>query len=437
MGTWMRCRLGGLLLIAASAGALPWGADLSSLARVEAAGATWTREGLPVDPFSALSDEGWTLLRLRLWHSPAEPWQGLDSTLALARRGQAAGLDLLLDLHFSDTWADPAHQIAPAAWNGLPLAVLQDSVRSYTRRVLERFAAADLVPRWVQLGNEIDAGLLWPAGRVDGAWNTPAQWSALRGLLGAASQGVEEAFPDSSRRPARLIHLADSGWEAGCRRFLDSLALPAGPAFEAVGLSYYPWWHGTPAQLQTTLNSLAQRFGRELLIVETAYPFSLGWNDNTGNLVGMESQLLPGFPASPAGQQAFLEMLRARLAAVPGGLGRGLLWWEPAWTSAPLAGSPWENLCFFDFSGEALPALELPARLDPGVPVPAIRLDAALTLRLEWPAVPGVSAYRVEGAPTPAGPWTELGWTSSCSWECGPAVGSACFRLRSQGALER
>ena len=425
------CRLGMVLTIMVpETRAVMWGADLSSMARLEAAGAVWTRDGQPGDPLQLMAASGWSLLRLRLWHTPAEPWQDLDSTLALAVRGQAAGFELLLDLHYSDTWADPGHQDPPAAWQGLALPALADSVRAYTRRVLERFADAGVTPRWVQLGNEIDGGLLWPAGRVDGAWDTPAQWSALRQLLRAASLGVEDAFPTGTR-PGRLIHLANSGWLAGCSRFLDSLGTAQGPAFETVGLSYYPWWHGAPGQLQATLGGLAQRFGRDLIIVETAYPFTLGWNDNTGNIVGLPGQLLPDYPATPAGQQAFLEMLRARLAAVPGGLGRALLPWEPAWISAPLAGSPWENLCLFDFTGEALLALNLPGWLDPAAPRVTAALTPAHRLRLAWEAVPGAADYRVESAPDPAGSWTTVATTSALEWETEPAADRTFFRVRS------
>ncbi|MFA7329854.1 MAG: glycosyl hydrolase 53 family protein [Candidatus Delongbacteria bacterium] len=411
--------------------AVQWGADLSSLPRLQAAGAVWTRDGAAVDPLDAMADQGWGLLRLRLWHTPQEPWQGLDSTLALARRGRAAGLDLLLDFHYSDTWADPGHQEPPAAWQGLALPALRDSVRGYTRRVLERFAAADCAPGWVQLGNEIDGGLLWPVGRVDGAWDTPTQWSALRGLLQAASQGVDEAFPGAAAPPGRLLHLANSGWEAGCRRWLDSMSTTDGPDFEGIALSYYPWWHGPPEQLQLTLNSLAQRYGRDLFIVETAYPFTLGWDDDTHNLVGMENQLVPGFPATPAGQRAFLAMLRERLAAVPDGLGHALLGWEPAWIAAPGAGSAVENLAWFDFGGQALPALGLPAQLDPGVPRLEIRPLGSARLRLDWEPVPGVDHFLLEAAAAPQGPWSPTDSLGCCGWESPPLEGTGFLRLRS------
>lgn len=419
------------LLAPLPAAAVRWGADLSSLARLEQAGAQWWGDGQSVDPLEALAAGGADLLRLRLWHSPAEPWHGLDSTLALARRGREAGLDLLLDFHYSDTWADPGHQDPPAAWQGLATPVLADSVRDYTRRVLERFAAEDCAPAWVQLGNETDGGLLWPAGRVDGGWDTPVQWQALRTLLAAASQGVELAFPEGAARPGRLLHLAGSGWEPGCRRWLDSLSTADGPAFEGIALSYYPWWHGTPEALQGTLDALALRFHKPLFVVETAYPFTLGWNDNTHNLVGMESQLLPGFPATPAGQRAFLAMVRERLAAVPDGLGHALLGWEPAWIAAPGEGSAVENLAWFDFSGTALPALALPAQLDPGVPRLAVRSLGSARLRLEWEPVPGVEQYRLEAASAPGGPWSPLDSIGCCGWESPPLEGAGFLRLRS------
>lgn len=419
------------LLAAQQAGAVRWGADLSSLARLEAAGAVWRVDGQPADPLTALAGEGAGLLRLRLWHSPSEPWHGLDSTLALARRGREAGLELLLDFHYSDSWADPGHQAPPAAWAGLAAPALEDSVRVYTRRVLERFVAEDCAPRWVQLGNEIDGGLLWPAGRVNDGWDTPVQWQALRRLLAAASQGVDLAFPDPAQRPGRLLHLANSGWEPGCRRWLDSLSVAGGPDFEGIALSYYPWWHGTPETLQGTLDALALRFHKPLFVVETAYPFTLGWNDDTHNLMGLESQLLPGFPATPAGQRAFLAMLRERLAAVPDGLGHALLGWEPAWISAPGQGSAVENLAWFDFGGEALPALSLPAQLDPGVPRMAARPLGSARLRLDWEPVLGVDHFLLEAAPTPLGPWSPVDSLGCCGWESPPLEGAGFLRLRS------
>jgi len=411
-------------------GALAWGADLSSLPRLQALGAVYADEGgLPAEPLDLLRARGWSTLRLRLWHTPAEPWQGLDSVAAFAARATAAGFDWILDPHFSDGWADPGQQTPPAAWQGLAGAALEDSVRGHVRRALERCAALDATPAWIQLGNEIDGGLLWPAGAVGGEHDTPAQWAALAGLLAAAAAGVELAHP-AGDGPRRLVHLANAGNAAGCARFLDSL-VARGVPFEGVGLSYYPWWHGGLDGLAATLAVLAGRFGRELWIVETAYPFTLDWADGTGNVVGLAEQLLPGLPASPAGQAEFLRRLRTVVAGAPEGLGRGVLPWEPLWTA--VGGSPWENLCLVDFAGRALPALALPRELDPAAPRIVLRRLAGGTLELRWEAGSG-AAWRVEGAPVAGGPWSALGETADPRWQVAPAGPQGWFRVRTLGS---
>jgi hypothetical protein len=161
------------------------------------------------------------------------------------------------------------------------------------------------------------------------------------------------------------------------------------------------------------------------------YPFALGWNDDTHNLVGLESQLLPGYPATPEGQRAYLAMLRGRLAAVPGGLGHALLGWEPAWIAAPGQGSAVENLAWFDFGGDALPVLSLPAQLDPGVPRLEVRPLGSARVRLDWEPVPGVDHFLVETAPVPQGPWSPADSLGCCGWESAPLEGQGFLRLRS------
>jgi arabinogalactan endo-1,4-beta-galactosidase len=412
-------------------GTLSWGADLSSLPRLQALGAVFTDgPGEPAEPLSLLRERGWSLLRLRLWHTPAEAWQGLDSVTAFAARATAAGFGWILDPHFSDDWADPGQQTPPAAWQGLSGAVLEDSVRAHVRRALAACAALGATPAWIQLGNEIDGGLLWPAGAVGGEHDTPAQWAALGGLLRAAAEGVELAHPDGDG-PRRLVHLANSGSGTACARFLDSLVAHDVP-FEGIGLSYYPWWHGGLDDLAATLSLLAGRFGRELWVVETAYPFTLDWADPTHNIVGLEEQLLPGLPATPAGQAEFLRRLRTVIAGAPQGLGRGLIPWEPLWTA--VGGSPWENLCLVDFGGAALPALALPGDLDPAAPQLAIRRLTGGLLELVWESDPAASGWRVEGALHPGGPWSPLADTTEPRWTTAPIGQQGWFRVRALGA---
>jgi arabinogalactan endo-1,4-beta-galactosidase len=192
---------------------------------------------------------------------------------------------------------------------------------------------------------------------VGGAFDTPAHWAALTAVLRAAAAGVHAACP-----AARVVvHLAAGGDRAACVRTLDRLVAAHVP-FDVIGLSYYPWWHGSLEALRANMTALAGRYQRDVMVVETAYPWTLGWFDSERNLVGSPGQLLPGFPATPAGQAAFARALRRVVEDVPEGRGAGVWWWEPAWIAAPRGGSPWENCALFDSSGAALPALRAFAR---------------------------------------------------------------------------
>ncbi len=190
------------------------GADVSSLAQVQAAGATFRDSaGTVGDPLVILERAGFSMVRLRLWHTPAEPWCGLDATIAAAQRARDAGLSWMLDLHYSDSWADPGKQTKPAAWRALHGQALQDSLYAYTRAVLRACVAAGVTPRAVQLGNEIAPGLLWDDGRVGwpgSVWDTPAQWATLTSLLRAGARAVADEIPGEAR-PEVIVHIAPGG----------------------------------------------------------------------------------------------------------------------------------------------------------------------------------------------------------------------------------
>lgn len=170
------------------------GADISFYDQLGQAGVMYSEDGMPGELLDILKDNGINTIRLRLWHTPQDPWNSLERTLVAAQRAHEAGLDILLDIHYSDTWADPGKQTKPAAWNGLPFDALTDSVRSYTHTVLSRLNSQGTVPAYVQIGNEISVGMLWDDGRVGGRFDTPAQWSKLSTLLNAAIASVHEVF---------------------------------------------------------------------------------------------------------------------------------------------------------------------------------------------------------------------------------------------------
>lgn len=329
------------------------GADVSSLPKVRAGGGVFHVVADTVDPLVALREAGVDAVRLRVWHSPADGACGPAATVAMARRARELGLRVMLDLHYSDTWADPAHQTPPAAWQGLALPALADSVRAWTRDVVGACAAAGAAPDWVQLGNEVGGGLLWETGRLG---SRGEGWDAVAALLTAAAEGARAGAPDA----LRVVHVADGHRLASLVWFFAGLERRGVP-YEIAAVSYYPWWHGSIEALRSNLATLAAQTGRGVMVAETAYPWTLRWFDGTHNVVGEERQLAQ-WPATPEGQAAFARAVRAAVKSVPEGRGRGVWWWEPAWIPAPGHGSPWENCALFDSAGVELPALRAFAR---------------------------------------------------------------------------
>lgn len=341
-----------LLALAAPGAAFDHGVDISSLPRVEAGGARFRDAQGAADALTLLQRAGVDAVRLRLWHTPADTLTDLRAMLVLARRAHALGMRIVLDLHYSDTWADPGHQAPPRAWRGLAFEALADSVEHWTRHTVGAFVAQGTVPARVQTGNEIDHGLLWDDGRLDE--RDPRTWDRLALLLRRAGAGVRAAAP--KQRIGVMLHLTTSATPAGTLAFIEQLAV-RGVTFEAIGLSYYPLWHGGFRRLEATLALLGKRQRRPLYVIETGYPWTLQAFDRTHNVVGTSQALLRGMAADPGGQARFVTAVRTALARTPSGRGAGVYWWEPAWIAAPEAGSPWENCALFDSTGLALPAL--------------------------------------------------------------------------------
>jgi arabinogalactan endo-1,4-beta-galactosidase len=340
------------------------GADISFLQEIEDRGGVFREDGNARDPLDILKEHGFNYARLRIWHTPPAGYCSLDSTLVMAARIKAKGLGLLLDFHYSDTWADPGRQSKPEAWQGLTFDTLRDSLYRYTRLVIKRLKSRNALPDIVEIGNEITCGMLWDDGRVCGAFDRPEQWARLASLISAGIAGVEAALgPDDLVSTA--IHLDRGADIAGVIWFFDNLPLEA-VDFDVIALSYYPWWHGTLDRVEATLDSVARRYEKDVIIVETAYPWTLAWCDDTPNIVGREEQLHTAYPATVDGQSAFLRDLIDIVAVVPASRGRGVFYWAPEYISVPGMGSPWENLTLFDFDGNVLPSVDV---FDREVPV--------------------------------------------------------------------
>ncbi|MEH3089023.1 MAG: glycosyl hydrolase 53 family protein [Microbacterium arborescens] len=374
--------IGGSSATAATAafepGDLVMGGDLGMFHEVESLGGRFSRDGVPGDPIAIMADAGMNLARLRLWVDPytvaGEPYGGgtndLATTIATAQRAKAAGMDILLDFHLSDWWADPGTQTLPKAWRTLSYPQLVTTVRDYTNDVVDRMRAAGVLPDMVQMGNEIPGGILWDHGRVG---NGVSDFSQLAELLTAGIAGVEDALAPGEDVEI-VLHLDHGGDNALYRWWFDEITARGVP-FDVIGLSYYPFWHGTMGELAVNLNDISSRYGKDVLIVETAYGWTLGDGDGLGNSFYTAEEAAGGYPASVAGQTAFLRDLRDIVRSVPGDRGRGLIWWEPGWLPVPGANwgteagkidnddgvlsNPWDNQTLFDWTGDALATLDV------------------------------------------------------------------------------
>lgn len=328
------------------------GLDLSYVNEVEDFGGVYREGGQPVEPFELFARHGANLVRVRLWVDAT--WTNYsnlaDVTKTLAR-GRAQGMDGLLALHYSDNWADPKAQGIPASWKALSEDDLVQKVHDYTRQTLESLDDAGVLPALVQIGNEINPGLL-KRGVLTNEWDRDVR------LINAGLAAVAEVAQARGRTIGTVLHVAqpqNADW-------WFSQARDHGIAdFDVIGLSYYPQWSPySVEQCGQAVEDLAQKFGKRVLVVETGAPWTLDRVPETASNV--LNQGIPGYSIRPQGQRDYLVDLTRSLARHGGA---GLVYWEPAWISTKAKtrwgqGSHWENATFFDFrrDNEVLPAID-------------------------------------------------------------------------------
>ena len=328
------------------------GADLSYVNEMEDCGAVFRKDGEPVDPFRLFAAEGANLVRVRIWNDAEwTKYSDLEDVAKTIRRAKAAGMQVLLDFHYSDDWADGEKQLVPKAWAGLDPDATAKALYDYTREVLAALDAQGLMPEMVQVGNETNSEM---AGSRKG---DPINWERNAKLFNAGIRAVRDAGGRSKIQPKVMLHIAQpenvEPWFAAA----DAAGVTG---YDIVGISYYRKWSSMDlAGLGEVIARVKQRFGKDVIVVETAYPFTNDNADKAPNLLGPDT-LIPAYPATPEGQLAYLTDL-TRLTVANGG--SGVVYWEPAWVSTACStrwgqGSNWDNATFFDFrrGNEALPA---------------------------------------------------------------------------------
>jgi arabinogalactan endo-1,4-beta-galactosidase len=332
------------------------GADISSLKKSEDLGGVYFHEdGRQADALEILRDHGLNYVRFRVWVNSPDGYHGKMQLLEMAKRLQEKDLRLLVDFHYADSWADPGKQPKPAAWMDLDFNGLKQALYDHTYNVCNSLKAQGTPPNMVQVGNEITNGMLWPDGRNDQSFEN------LAALLKEGYRAVKDCSPGT-----RVMLQLDNGCKNEMYHWWFDNILQREVPFDLIGVSYYPYWHGTLADLQNNLNDVAMRYDRDIIVVETAYPFAPGDPNNKGDLISFEEY--PGYPFTPEGQAHMLADVMDTVRAIPNGRGLGVMWWDATWIGMPGNGwdpadptSPnnWENQALFDFEHRALPALHL------------------------------------------------------------------------------
>jgi beta-galactosidase len=240
------------------------GADISFLPELEAKGIKFSDNGAEKDAITILKNHGFNYVRLRIFNDPARdsgysPKKGfcdLENTKRMAKRVKAAGMKLLLDFHYSDYWADPGKQYKPAAWRNLSFEELKKAVYDYTKKVIQELKDQGTAPDMVQIGNEINHGIIWPEGNV-------SNFDGLAQLVNAGTAAVKAVDPSV----IMMLHVALGGQNDESVFFIDNM-IARGVSFDVIGESYYPKWHGTLDNLRDNLNDLVRRYNKDVIVVE-------------------------------------------------------------------------------------------------------------------------------------------------------------------------
>ena len=332
------------------------GGDISLYLSYQSCGTVYRDSvGQPVNLLYYARQLGWNMMRVRLFVDPANAptqnkkegvCQDLPYVIQLCKEIKESGLSIMLDLHYSDTWADPAKQFTPRRWKSLKAAALSDSVYSYTTNVLHAMKDAGVEPDMIQVGNEITFGMLWPVGKVDP--EKDHNWNVLAKLLKAGCRACREVCPKAKI----IIHTEHAQDWAATKGYYERLSKYK-VDYDVIGLSYYPMWQGTVAHLGTVLNAIDTTLHKPVMILETAAYYS---HDHDKWVTTPRTEE-GGYEVSIKGQRQFTAELVDELNKHNNVI--GLFWWYPEENACgnQLMESWLNRGLFNNENGCALPAL--------------------------------------------------------------------------------
>ena len=360
------------------------GIDVSTYFEEKEAGAKYYHHGKEIDPLQAFRDNGVSLMRIRVWNNPysldGRPYLAgnadKDNFIKLANLAKEYGYHFILDFHYSDFWADPGRQLAPKSWNGLSFEEVRVKVYEFTKSVLEEAKTNEIPIDFVQVGNEITNGMIWPYGMIDGDTWPRGNYENLSKLLKAGCDAVREIYENAKI----IIHLEKSYDHEIYKEYLSNI-INFGVDFDVLGVSYYPCWHGTFDQLFSNITKCRELFHKDIMIMELGYGFTLddyAYDGSKGRLVFSQLTVEGLFkelpePFTKEGQAKFVKdfLTLARKNNV-----LGVCYWEPLWipgknicwaSEAALeyiheegkdTRNNWANQCLFDYEGQATPAFD-------------------------------------------------------------------------------
>lgn len=353
------------------------GVDASMVSKVEELGGVYyNSDGIEQDVFQIMADNGVNFFRVRVWNNPfnryGEGFGGgevdTETAVEMCKRAEAAGMNLLVDFHYSDFWADPETQSIPSEWASYTQEELVTALGEYTKDSLEQFKEAGLTVDIVQIGNEINNGMLFPMAKIDWGANEAKSFEYLSRLLKSGISAAKSVYPEIYT----AIHLAQGGSYDVFDTFFGYLK-DNSVDYDIIGASYYPYYHGTLQALQNNLDKISAKYNKPVYVAETSYGFTTEHNEYTANIYNENYEDVGGYLTSIQGQATELRDVIEVVANVPNQMGLGVFYWEPAWL--PLKGadwatevsgivesdglSTWSNQGLFSYTGKVLPSMSV------------------------------------------------------------------------------